>query len=72
MNYEIRYFIFEDTSKKLPENMNFKEYAEKNNLLDMKSSHSNPLPGIDFESFDFRTVNLDDGIYFSMALRKIE
>ncbi|MGX6960569.1 MAG: hypothetical protein ACIPMY_05075 [Rickettsia endosymbiont of Pentastiridius leporinus] len=52
--------------------MTFKEYAEKNNLLDLKSSHSNPLPGIDFESFDFRSVNLDYGVYFSMALRKME
>jgi|GEM_PF-2892742 len=72
VNYEIRYFSFEDTSKKLPQNMTFKEYAEKQNLLDMKSSYSNPLPSIDFESFDFRTVNLGDGVYFSMALRKIE
>lgn len=72
INYEIRYFSFEDTSKKLSPNMTFKEYAEKNNLLDMKSSYSNPLPGIDFESFDFRTVNLGDGVYFSMALRKVE
>ena len=72
INYEIRYFSFEDTSKKLPANMTFKEYAEKNNLLEMKSSHSNPLPSIDFESFDFRSVNLNDGVYFSMALRKIE
>jgi len=72
VNYEIRYFSFEDTSKTLPKNMTFKEYAEKQNLLDMKSSHSNPLPSIDFESFDFRSVNLDDGVYFSMALRKIE
>lgn len=72
VNYEVRYFSFEDTSKKLPPNMTFKEYAEKNNLLDIKSSHSNPLPPIDFESFDFLSVNLGDGVYFSMALRKIE
>lgn len=72
VNYEIRYFSFEDTSKKLPPNMTFKEYAEKQNLLDMKSSYSNPLPEIDFESFDFRSVNLGDGVYFSTALRKIE
>lgn len=71
VNYEVRYFSFEDTSKKLPPNMTFKEYAEKQNLLDMKSSYSNPLPEIDFESFDFRSVNLGDGVYFSMALRKI-
>ncbi|MEY4463849.1 MAG: hypothetical protein RLZZ81_820 [Pseudomonadota bacterium] len=72
VNYEIRYFSFEDTQKSLPKNMTFKEYTEKQNLLDMKSSHSSPLPSIDFESFDFRTVNLGDGVYFSMALRKIE
>ncbi|MCC8376820.1 MAG: hypothetical protein LN567_00190 [Rickettsia endosymbiont of Graphium doson] len=72
VNYEVRYFSFEDTSKKLPPNMTFKEYAEKQNLLDMKSSYSSPLPEIDFESFDFRSVNLGDGVYFSMALRKIE
>ncbi|HJD61091.1 MAG TPA: hypothetical protein LFV90_02880 [Rickettsia endosymbiont of Columbicola hoogstraali] len=67
VNYEIRYFSFEDTSKKLPPNMTFKEYVEKNNLLDIKSSHSNPLPEIDFESCDFHSVNLGDGVYFSMA-----
>lgn len=72
VNYEIRYFSFEDTAKSFPQNITFKQYVEKQNLLDMKSSHSSPLPNIDFESFDFRTVNLGDGVYFSMALRKIE
>ena len=70
--YEIRYFSFEDTKGKLPKKMTFKSYAKKNKLLDMKSIPSEPLPGIEFESFDFRRANLNDGVYFSMALRVID
>ena len=68
--YEIRYFSFEDRSGKLPANMTFKEYLTKNNLLNMQSAISKPLPGIVFESFDYRRAKLEDSVYFSMALRQ--
>lgn len=67
--YEIRYFAFEDTSSKLPKELTFQEYARDKNLLAMKSSLMQPLPGIHFESFDYRRMKLEDGVYFSMALR---
>lgn len=72
IDYQVRYFSFEDTSNKLPANITFKEYAKNKNILEMHSTHSNPLPGIEFESFDFRSVNLNDGVYFSMALRAVK
>jgi hypothetical protein len=69
--YEVRFFSFEDTSGKLPKDMTFKEYAINKNLLQMHSSVMEPLPGIHFESFDYRKMKLDDGVYFSMAIRLI-
>jgi hypothetical protein len=69
--YEIRFFSFEDTSGKLPTNITFKEYIEKLNLLDATSTQTEPLPGIIFESFDFRKFKLNDGVYFSMAIREL-
>lgn len=67
--YEVRYFAFEDTSGNLPQNMTFQEYAVNKNLLKMKSSQMEPLVGIHFDSFDYRRMKLEDGVYFSMALR---
>lgn len=74
--YEVRYFSFEDTTGKMPNTTTFKDYVQKTNLSEMKSVSSTPLPGIEFESFDFRRKRKDapvnDGVYFSMAVRKIE
>ena len=60
--YEIRYFSFEDTSKKLPTNITFKDYIKKNGLLESFSTKTEPLPGLIFESFDFRTFKLNDAV----------
>ncbi len=70
--YEIRFFSFEDTSKKLPENITFEGYIEQNSLLESLTIKMEPLPGIIFESFDFRKFKLNDGVYFSMAIRELE
>lgn len=70
--YEIRYFSFEDTSKKLPINITFKDYIKKNGLLESFSTKTEPLPGLIFESFDFRKFKLNDGVYFSMAIRELD
>lgn len=70
--YEIRFFSFEDTSGKLPSDITFRDYANQNSLLALKSISTKPLPGIQFESFDFRKNPKNDGVYFSMAIRKIE
>ena len=70
--YEVRYFSFEDTSGKLKPSTTFRDYAESNKLLGLKSASTKPLPGIHFESFDFRRTPLNDGVYFSMAVRKVE
>ena len=70
--YEIRYFSFEDTSKKLPTNITFKDYIKKNGLLESFSTKTEPLPGLIFESFDFRKFKLNDGVYFSMAIRELD
>ena len=70
--YEIRYFSFEDTSKKLPTNITFKDYIKKNGLLESFSTKTEPLPGLIFESFDFRKFKLNDGVYFSMAIRALD
>lgn len=69
--YEIRYFSFEDTANKLNKNITFAEYAKNNKLIEMQSTGMDPLPGIHFESFDYRKMKLNDGVYFSMALRLI-
>lgn len=70
--YEIRVESFEDTANKLSKETTFKDYINQNNLLDMPSNTMRPLPGIIFESFDFRRAKLNDGVYFTIALRKIE
>lgn len=70
--YEIRFFSFEDTTGKLPPETTFLDYAKQNNLLALRSISTKPLPGIHFESFDFRKNPRPDGVYFSMAVRKIE
>lgn len=70
--YEIRFFSFEDTSGKITPETTFRDYATHNNLLTMKSSSLSILPGIQFESFDFRHNPQKDGVYFSMAVRKLE
>ena len=70
--YEIRYFSFEDTSKKLPQGTTFEDYIEKNRLLESLSTKTEPLPGLIFESFDFRKFKLNDGVYFSMAIRALD
>lgn len=71
-DYEVRYFSFEDTKGTLSPQTTFQTYAQRNNLLPFKSVAMAPLPGIHFESFDFRRSNLNDGVYFSMAVRKVE
>jgi len=70
--YEIRYFSFEDTSGKISPDTTFHTYAKQKNLLSMKSSAISVLPGIQFESFDFHHNPVKDGVYFSMAVRKLE
>lgn len=70
--YEIRYFSFEDTSKKLPQGTTFEDYIEKNRLLESLSTKTEPLRGLIFESFDFRKFKLNDGVYFSMAIRALD
>lgn len=70
--YEIRYFSFEDTSGKISPDTSFHAYAKQKDLLSMKSSVVSILPGIQFESFDFRHNPIKDGVYFSMAVRKLE
>jgi len=70
--YEVRYFSFEDTSGKVSPDTTFRDYAKQNNLLTLKSVSTIPMPGIHFESFDFRKSLLKDGVYFSMALRKLD
>lgn len=70
--YEVRYFSFEDTSGKITPDTTFRDYAKQNNLLTMKSSSLPVLPGVQFEGFDFRHNPQKDGVYFSMAVRKLE
>jgi len=70
--FEVRYFSFEDASNLLPTTMTFKEYASRKNIMDKDSFYSSPLPGINFHSFDFRSANLNDNVYFSMAIRAVE
>ena len=70
--YEIRFFSFEDTSGKISPDTSFHAYAKQKNLLSMKSFVISILPGIQFESFDFHHNPVKDGVYFSMAVRKLE
>lgn len=70
--YEIRFFSFEDTSGKLTPHTTFRDYATQCKLLTMKSKSITVLPGICFESFDFHQNPIKDGVYFSMAIRKVE
>jgi hypothetical protein len=70
--YEIRFFSFEDTSGKVSPDTSFLAYAKQSNLLSLKSSAISILPGIRFESFDFHHSPVKDGVYFSMAVRKLE
>ncbi len=69
--YKIRYFSFEDTTGKLDKNTTFGTYIQNADLSAMKSTLTKPLPGIHFESFDYRRAQLNDGVYFSMALRLV-
>lgn len=71
-SYEIRTISFENTQGKVPAEMTFHEYATKNNLLTMKSNIVHPQPSIAFECFDFRHAKLNDGVYFTIVLRKID
>jgi hypothetical protein len=70
--YEVRFFSFEDTTGKFPKDTTFREYAKQSNLLTMKSARVTSLPGVLFETFDFRRNPAKDGVYFSMGLRKID
>lgn len=70
-SFEARYFSFEDTTKLLPSGTTFKEYVKQKNLMDKEGTETSPLHGIDFYSFDFRSINLNDKVYFSMAIRAI-
>lgn len=69
--YEIRVESFEDPDGILSPLMTFREYARQNNLLQMRSCQIRPLPTICFECFDFRHAQLNDGVYFTVVLRKL-
>lgn len=71
-DYEVRVQSFEDTTGELPKNMTFQEYVTKNNLRDLKSNIVHPLPSLSFDCFDFRHAKLNDGVYFTVVLRKLE
>lgn len=68
--HQIRHFSFEDTRNILPTGTTFKEYAAQTGLLGCPSVISSPEPNIKFESFGSSITKLNDGIYFSMVLRK--
>jgi hypothetical protein len=70
--YEVRVQSFEDTNGNLPKDMTFKEYVAQNNLHDLKSNIVHPLPCLSFESLDFRHAKRDDGVYFTVVVRKID
>ena len=70
--YKIRCFSVEDTSSKVSSDTSFHSYAKQKNLLSMKNSTISILPSIQFESFDFHRNPIKDGVYFSMAVRKLE
>lgn len=70
--YEVRFFSFEDTTDKLSKTQTFKDYVQKNKIMELTSIVTTPMPGIIFESFDSRRAKLNDGVYFSMAVRLIE
>lgn len=69
--YEIRFFSFEDPKNILAKNISFSYYIVNNNLGKTKARHMKYMPSIEFEVFDYRFTKLEDGIYFSMALRQI-
>lgn len=69
--YEWRYFSYSDPLHKLSKPLSFDDYVAQNKIQDLKSMISSPVEGLEFESFDFSRANIKDGIYFSMALRKI-
>ena len=70
--YQIRYFSYEDTTEDNKfKNITFEKYIQDNEKLSqMTSTVTTPL-GIHLESFDFRHVNLSDGVYFSLAVRPL-
>lgn len=71
IKYEIRFFSFENISGDLPSNIKFIDYIKNNNLMEMKGTISEPITGLKFHVFDFRKYKLNDGVYFSMALREV-
>lgn len=66
--YEIRALGFEDTQNKLPKNATFQQYITMKGLLD-KPSTSSTSYALEFESFRYQTMDLDDGVYFLLALK---
>ncbi len=70
--YEIRFFSFENVAGGAASNVKFKDYINRNSLMESKGTVSEPIPGLKFQVFDFRSYNLKDGVYFSMALRKLQ
>ncbi len=55
----------------MPKETTFNQYVERNNIQDLKSIITHPVEGLEFEAFDFSRAALKDGIYFSMAFRRV-
>lgn len=72
VQYEIRFFSFEDRAGRLDKKITFEEYARQSNLLHLKSKTVEPFNKVYFQAFDYRRAKLGDGVYFSMAIRKID
>lgn len=70
--FEIRFFIFEDTTNILEENTKFKDYIKQNNLLKLETIITSPVEGIVFESLSSRSTKLEDKVYFGIGLRIID
>lgn len=70
--YEIRFFSFENINGNLAVDTKFINYIKNSRLLEAKSTVSEPMSGLRFHVFDFRKYKLNDGVYFSMALRELK
>jgi len=69
--YEVRFFSFEDSKNVLHPDTNFGQYVKSHNLGSIAAIHMKYMSGIEFEVFDYRFTKLEDGVYFSRALREI-
>lgn len=66
--YEIRAFSFEDTQNNLSKGKTFQQYIADKELLQKSSTLSSPCD-LEFQSFRFQSMNLEDGVYFMLALK---